>query len=176
MHIRLATPADAAEINTIYAPSVMGSAASFELKAPTNSEMTERISRTLAERPWLVCEEQGAVCGYAYAARHRERLGYQWSVEVSVYVHQGKRRAGVASALYGELLAQLVWQGFYNAYAIITLPNAASVVLHERFGFVPVGICRNAGFKLGRWWDVGWWQKSLREYTVPAAAPSGLAG
>ncbi len=123
--------------------------------------MAERIRHTLAERPWLVYAEAGEVWGYAYAARHRERFAYQWSVDVSVYVHHARHRSGLGRALYWELFQQLKALGYYNAYAGITLPNAGSVGLHESFGFIPVGIYRNVGFKLGRWWDVGWWQKRL---------------
>lgn len=176
MQIRLAKPSDAAAINAIYAPSITEGVASFELVLPTDAEMAERIRRTVGERPWLVYEDGGAVWGYAYAARHRERLAYQWSVEVSVYVHRAKHRSGVARALYQELFQELTRLGYYNAYAGITLPNAASVALHESFGFAPVGVYRHAGFKLGRWWDVGWWQKSLCAHTVAVDAPIALAG
>jgi len=176
MQIRLARIADAAEINAIYAPHITEGVASFETTPPTDAEMAERIRRTLGERPWLVYEDGGTVWGYAYAARHRERLAYQWSVEVSVYVHRQKHRTGVGRALYQLLLPELARLGYYNAYAGITLPNAASVALHESFGFAPVGVYRHAGFKLGRWWDVGWWQKSLCAHTVPVDAPLALAG
>jgi len=138
--------------------------------------MAERIRRTLAERPWLVCEEMDALCGYAYTACHRERHAYQWSVEVSVYVDHARHRRGVGCALYRELFGRLARQGYYNAYAGITLPNVASVALHESFGFVPVGVYRNIGFKMGRWWDVGWWQKSLSAHTVPVDTPVKLTG
>jgi L-amino acid N-acyltransferase YncA len=175
MHIRLAALADAPAINAIYAPSITDGVASFEQTPPTDAEMAERIRRTLVERPWLVYEEAEMVWGYAYAARHRERLAYQWSVEVSVYVHPGRRGSGLGRALYQELFQQLKGLGYYNANAGITLPNAASVALHEAFGFVPVGIYRNTGFKMGRWWDVGWWQKRLSAHTVPMDAPLALA-
>lgn len=176
MYIRLATLADAPAINAIYTPSITDGAASFGQTPPTDAEMAERIRCTLAERPWLVYEEADTVWGYAYAARHRERFAYQWSVDVSVYVHRAKHRSGVGHALYRELFQQLWCQGYYNAYAGITLPNVASVALHESFGFVPVGIYRNVGFKLGRWWDVGGRQKRLCAHTVPIDAPLALAG
>lgn len=175
MQIRLAKPADAAAINAIYAPHITEGVASFETTPPTEAEMAERIRRTVGERPWLVYEDGGTIWGYAYAARHRERLAYQWSVETSVYVHRQKHRAGVGRALYQALFQELTRLGYYNAYAGVTLPNAASVALHESFGFLPVGVYRHAGFKLGRWWDVGWWQKSLCAHTVPVSPPEYLA-
>lgn len=176
MHIRLATIADAAAINVIYTHYVRTGVASFEFAPPTDREIGERIAKIVGERPWLVQEEAGEVWAYAYAGRHGERLAYQWSVDVSVYVHPDRRGSGLGRALYRELFQQLKGLGYYNAYAGITLPNAGSVGLHESFGFVPVGIYRNVGFKLGRWWDVGWWQKRLCAHTVPVDAPLALAG
>ena len=176
MHIRLATVADAPAINAIYAHYVRNGVASFEFAPPTDREMGERIANVVTERPWLVYEEAGGIGAYAYAGRHKERLAYQWSVDVSVYVHPGRHRNGLGRTLYRELFQQLKVLGYYNAYAGITLPNAGSVALHESFGFVPVGIYRNVGFKLGRWWDVGWWQKRLSMHTVPVDAPLALVG
>lgn len=174
--IRIATPDDGAQVAEIYAPSVAVAVTSFELEPPAPAEMARRIATTLSARPWLVCERQAEqgdaharrLAGYAYAALHRERQGYQWSTDVSVYVHEDARRAGVGFGLYTSLLAVLALQGFYNAYGGITLPNPASVGLHEAIGFVPVGIYRSVGYKFGRWHDVGWWHYQLR---TPAAAP-----
>ena len=174
MPIRLATPGDAAAINAIYTPNVTDSAISFELIPPTDAEMAERIAKVQQDLPWLVGERDGALAGYAYAVRHRERAAYQWSVETSVYVAADARRRGVARRLYAELFAWLVRLGYYTAYAGIALPNPASVALHEACGFMPVGVYRNAGFKHCHWWDVGWWQKSLTDYRVPIAAPLAL--
>lgn len=174
MQIRLATPADAPAINAIYRPSVTEGVASFELTPPSDAEMAERIRGTLVERPWLVYVDGGEVRGYAYAGRHQDRPAYQWSVNVSVYVHASMRGRGVGSVLYRELFLRLADQGYYNAYAGITLPNVASVALHESFGFLPVGVYRNVGFKLGRWWDVGWWQKRIAPHTVPTHTPDHL--
>jgi phosphinothricin acetyltransferase len=171
MNIRLATSADASAINAIYRPFVTGSAVSFELEPPTDAAMAGRMAETLKRFPWLVAEDAAGIAGYAYGARHRDRAAYQWSVETSVYVHPERRRTGVARALYGELFARLETQGYFTAFAGISLPNAASVGLHVALGFEPVGVYRRAGFKFGAWHDVGWWQKPLRNYTVPAAAP-----
>jgi L-amino acid N-acyltransferase YncA len=173
MEIRLATPGDAPAINAIYRPYVTDSSVSFELEPPTDFVVAERIGNTLRQLPWLVCAMDGAICGYAYAARHRERPAYQWSVETSVYVASGQQRRGMARTLYAKLFSLLVEYGYYTAYAGIALPNPASVALHEAFGFEPIGVYRNAGYKFGTWWDVGWWQKALRPYEDPATAPWG---
>ena len=124
--------------------------------------MHGRIATTLRHLPWLVCERQGEVLGYVYASPHRARPAYQWSVDVSVYIHPGARRIGIAQALYTSLFQLLVLQGFCNCYAGITLPNPASVGLHESLGFQPVGVYQNVGYKLGAWHDVGWWQRGLK--------------
>ena len=85
--IRLATEHDAAQLQAIYAPNVRDTAISFELVPPTVDEMRQRIRKTLEQLPWVVCEHQGEVLGYAYASAHRARAAYQWSVDVSVYIH-----------------------------------------------------------------------------------------
>jgi L-amino acid N-acyltransferase YncA len=164
MKIRTASPDDAAAVAAIYAPVVTGTAISFETEAPDAAEMRQRIARTAqAGLPWLVAEDEaGAVCGYAYAGRHRERAAYQWSVDATVYVADGRRGQGVGRALYAVLLPLLAELGYCQAFAGIALPNAASVGLHEAVGFAPLGVYRNVGFKLGRWRDVGWWQRELR--------------
>jgi L-amino acid N-acyltransferase YncA len=152
---------DAAACAAIYAPHVEASAISFEERPPSAAEMAERIARTAATHPWLVAERGGEVAGYAYACRHRERPGYRWAVDVSVYVADGHRGQGVGRDLYEELFARLRRQGFHTACAGITLPNRASVALHERLGFLAVGVNRRIGWKDGAWRDVGWWQLQL---------------
>jgi L-amino acid N-acyltransferase YncA len=159
--IRLATPSDAAPIAAIYAPAVTDLPTSFELAPPDADEMARRVATTLARTPWLVCERDGAVLGYAYASAHRERAAYRWSVDVSAYVRADARRLGVARALYASLLALLARQGFRNAYAGVTLPNDASVGLHQAVGFTPVGAYRGVGYKLGAWHDVAWFERPL---------------
>jgi L-amino acid N-acyltransferase YncA len=159
--IRLAEPSQAKEVLDIYGPIVASTAISFETEVPTRQEMEARIAAALTFAPWLVCVEGERVLGYAYASRHRDRAAYRWSVDVSVYVGEASRRSGVGRALYTSLLALLRLQGFRAAHAGITLPNDASVRLHESLGFRPVGVYRRVGWKCGRWHDVGWWQLPL---------------
>ena len=161
--IRLASADDAEGMLAIYAPVVRETAISFELEPPSVEEFRGRIETTLARYPWLACEIDGVVAGYAYASEYKPRAAYRWSVEVTVYVSADFRRRGVGGALYSALFERLRAMGFYNAYAAITLPNDASVGLHESFGFEHLGTMRNVGFKLGEWRDVGWWQMGLRE-------------
>ncbi|HEV2864690.1 MAG TPA: arsinothricin resistance N-acetyltransferase ArsN1 family B [Pyrinomonadaceae bacterium] len=172
--IRPATVDDAAQVLDIYAPVVRDSPTSFELAPPSIEEMAGRISKCLGHGAWLACERRGVVVGYAYGGRWRERPAYRWSIEVSVYVREGERGRGTGRALYTSLLAALRVQGFFNAYAGITLPNAASVRLHETMGFEPVGVYRRAGYKFGAWHDVGWWQLALKAPDTDPAEPRAL--
>ncbi len=172
--IRLATERDAEQIADIYAPNVTDTVISFEFEPPSADEMRRRIEVTLERYPWLVCERQGRVLGYAYASAHSSRAAYQWSVDVSVYVHEDARRLGVGRALYASLFAALDLQGFYNAYAGATLPNPASVGLHESVGFRRVGVYRGVGYKLGAWHDVVWWHLPLRERVADPDPPVDL--
>ena len=174
--IRLARPGDAADLLVIYAPVVRDTVISFELQVPTEEEMRARIEKTLVTHPWLVDERDGRVAGYAYASQHRVRAAYQWSVDVSCYVHPEARGKGVGGGLYRALLGILRRQGFQSAYAGIALPNAASVRLHESVGFTHIGVYREAGFKLGAWHDTGWWQCRLGEAPANPEPPRPLAG
>ena len=162
MPIRSADAArDAQACAEIYAPYVLENAASFEEVAPDAREMGERIRRFTATHPWLVAEEEGRVVGYAYASPHRDRASYRWSADVTVYIAGSHHRRGLGRQLYERLLALLREQRFHSAIAGITLPNDASVGLHEALGFQRVGVYREIGFKHGAWHDVGWWQLQL---------------
>ena len=172
--IRLARVGDAAQITTIYAPVVASSAISFELDPPTEAIIAERIASTLPAYPWLVSEDAGSIVGYAYASQHRSRAAYQWSADVSVYIHERWRGQGAGRALYTMLFALLQAQGYANIYAGIALPNPGSVALHEAMGMTPVGIYRHVGYKLGAWHDVGWWEGALQSPPEPPAPPRPL--
>lgn len=170
MEVRLADPGrDADAVAVIYRPAIETSVASFEAPAPDGVEMARRIRATLQRTPWLVAEEGTELVGYAYAAQHRERAGYRWSVDVSVYVAAGAQERGIGRALYTELFDLIRRQGFVNAYAGIALPNPASVALHERFGMRLIGVYERVGFKFDRWVDVAWYGVRLAE---PDGRPS----
>jgi phosphinothricin acetyltransferase len=128
---------------------------------PDAEEFARRIESVSERYPWLVAEEDGTIAGYAYATAHRELAAYRWAADVAVYVGDGYRRRGVGRALYGGLLPLLERQGVQVVYAGVTLPNDASVGLHEALGFQPVGVYRRVGWKAGAWHDVGWWQLDL---------------
>jgi phosphinothricin acetyltransferase len=162
MVIRHADPGrDGAGCAAIYAPYVRDSVASFEEREPSAEEFARRIELISRSHPWLVADDDGELAGYAYAAPHRERAAYRWAAEVAVNVAPHRRRQGIGRALYGALLPLLVRQGLRIVCAGITLPNDASVALHESFGMEPVGVYRRIGWKFGAWHDVGWWQGEL---------------
>ena len=171
--IRLAKPGDAAAIQSIYTPTVAETAVSFELEPPSVEEMRRRIETTLLTLPWVVYDSDGVV-GYAYAGLFRSRPAYQWTVEVTVYVHPAHRGMGVGRALYTSLFECLRVQGYRTALAVIALPNPASVALHERLEFRPIGVFHNVGYKLGTWHDVGWWEISLQSPPNPPLRPRTL--
>ncbi len=163
MLIRHADPElDAAACAAIYAPAVIATVASLEERAPEPHEMAERIRIVSRHYPWLVAEADGRVVGYACAGRHRDRASYRWTADVTVYVAPDHHRRGVGRALYAALFELLRAQGVRNLCAGITLPNQASVGLHEAMGFRPVGVYREIAYKLGAWRSTSWWQLSLR--------------
>ena len=162
--IRPAAEQDAAAVAAIYAPYVEQTAISFEEIPPTPDEMAARIAKSRSRWQWLVAEQDGGVIGYAYGSQHRERAAYRWSVEVSAYVDRHHHRQGIGRALYEVLLPELAEKGFCTAFAGMTLPNESSVRLHAAMGFSPIGTFRSIGWKFGRWHDVAWCQRTLREH------------
>ena len=159
--VRPATVADAAACVEIYRPYVLDTAITFETDVPTVAEMADRIVDARVMHEWLVLEVDGAVTGYAYARQFNSRAAYQWSVETSVYLAQGRLRSGGGRMLYAALLRRLTERGFRRAFAGIAQPNDASNALHHAFGFRRAGHYRRVGWKLGAWHDVQWWQLDL---------------
>lgn len=172
--IQQARAEDGAAIARIYEPYVRHTPITFEETPPSAGEMAGRISQTLVLFPYLVGEIDGHLVGYAYASPHRLRASYRWSVDVAVYLDSAHHRRGIGRMLYGQLLPQLAAQGYVMAYAGVTLPNAASIGLHESIGFKRVGVYKNVGYKAGAWRDVGWWERQLID-PLPAAPAEPIA-
>lgn len=159
MPVRPADPdRDAQRCAEIYAPAITGGHASFEEEPPDAAEMALRIA---TGRAWLVAERDGVVRGYANAYPHNVREGYRWTANVAVYVDPAARRQGIGRELYAALLPRLRDDGLRWAVALIALPNAASVALHEAFGFERAGVLREIGYKHGAWHDVAYYQHEL---------------
>jgi L-amino acid N-acyltransferase YncA len=162
--IRPATAQDASAIASIYEPIVRDTPISFETDPPSTEDIAARIRRAVE---WIVFERDGEVVGYAYAAPFHPRASYAWSVEVSIYLAEDARGAGIGRVLVSDLLQRLERRGFVNAFAGVALPNPSSVRLFESFGFEKVAHQRKVGFKLGAWLDVAWWQLELNPPTIP---------
>ena len=171
MNVRFATPADAPAILDIYGPYITNSTITFEYDVPMVAEFAERIRTIQQQFPYLVAEVDGKLLGYAYASRHRDRMAYQRSADTSVYVHPDGHRKGIARYLYTTLFDLLRRQGYYNAYAGITLPNVPSEAFHRSFGFEPVGVYTNVGYKFGAWHSVIWLQRSLQPHQLNPVPP-----
>lgn len=167
--IRPAEEADADAILAIYAPYVENTAITFEHEVPAPEEFRRRMRGILGTYPYLVCTVGGAVQGYAYAARQKERAAYGWNAELSVYLSPALTGRGAGKALYRALMEILRLQGVVTVYGGVTLPNPASEGLHESMGFAEAGVHRRTGYKDGRWLDVRLYEKGIGEYAVPPA-------
>lgn len=136
--------------------------------------MGQRVRAVLRQYPWLVCETEDGVVGYAYATAHRDRAAYRWSVDASTYISDKAHRRGIARDLYSRLFRILVIQGYRNVYAGITLPNPASYEFHKSMGFREVGIYHRVGYKLGQWHDTIWLERALAEHVADPPEPVAL--
>lgn len=170
--IRLATTADAAALSAIYRPYVEESRISFEDAAPGEAEMVRRIAGDPPGLyPWMVCEADGRVLGFATSSAFRTRRAYRWAVETGIYLAEDACGRGLGRMLLDRLLSLLQRQGFVAAIGAIALPNPGSVKLHEALGFTYSGTYSAVGFKCGEWIDVGLWQKDLAARTARPDEP-----
>lgn len=173
--ISLAAIQDATQIAEIYRPYVETTPISFEYEAPDAAEIASRMQKVRgAELPWLVAKDGNRVLGYAYATKHKDRAGYQWCVESSVYVALDAHRGGIGRALYTRLFEILRDLGYHNVYAGATLPNEQSEKFHESFGFKEAGRYPNIGFKHGSWHDTVWWYLPLGDNSISPERPRRL--
>lgn len=160
--IRPAKSQDSAEIARIYNYYVQNTPITFEEKDVDQREMERRLERIRdSGKPCIVAESSQRIVGYAHAALWKERSAYRFTVELAVYLDPMHLGQGVGSDLYGVLFDELSQRGIKNAVACITLPNQASVALHEKFGMKKVAHFSKVGFKFNQWLDVGYWQKNL---------------
>jgi L-amino acid N-acyltransferase YncA len=159
--IRPCTPADTAQICEIYNHYVEHTIVTFEELPVTTAEMERRIREVTMQWPWLVCEEGGSVVGYAYAGPWKARSAYRFAVESTVYLAVGQQGRGLGAALYRRLIDELARCGAHCVIGGVSLPNAASVALHEKLGFRKIGQFCEVGWKLGHWVDVGYWELML---------------
>ena len=161
--IRFVRADDSAALLRIYGEYI-DTPVTFECVLPSEQAFAERIAAISEEYPYLVCEAEGVIVGYAYAHRQREREAYQWNAELSVYLDRAYIRKGLGGRLYRILLDMLRVQGIRNVYASVTVPNQASERLHESMGFVRLGTYHSTGYKAGRWHDVAWFERAIAPY------------
>ena len=173
--IRPAGPADLEQLNTIYNHYVETSPATFDVEPISMEQRREwfRHFATSGRYRLFVASEGPLVLGYASSSPHRPRRAYETSIETTAYVAAGATGRGIGAALYGALFEALAGEDLHRAYAGITLPNPASVALHERFGFRRAGTFTEQGRKFGRYWDVAWFEKQLPGLEGPESAPKG---
>ena len=159
--IRDATLEDAPDIARIYNYYIENTIVTFEETQVSADEMLSRMKKVQEELPWLVKEDGGKVTGYAYASRWSGRCAYRHSAESSVYLDPDAVGSGTGSELYSRLFAELRSRSYHTVIGGIALPNAASVAIHERFGFEKVAHFKETGWKFNKWIDVGYWQLFL---------------
>ena len=161
--IREAAEADVAQITAIYADEVKHGIATFEEMVPSAEDMADRMAHIKCRAlPYLVAERAGTVLGYAYAGQFHPRAAYRYTLEDTVYIAKDARRQGVAKALLDRLLTRCEAIGARQMMALITsVPDSASIALHQRLGFQSMGVAPAVGFKFGRWLDVAYMQRPI---------------
>jgi len=160
--VRPAQAGDAQSIAEIYNYYIRNTSITFEEQDVTAVEMAQRIKETTAEElPYLVLEEDGVLRGYAYASKWKGRCAYRYSVEITVYLSPDAGGHGYGSLLYTQLFSELKTLGYHVAMAGISLPNEASIALHEKFGMRKVAHFEEVGFKFDQWVDVAYWQCNI---------------
>ena len=157
--IREAQVSDAKTISEIYNYYIVNTIITFETEPITPEEIVHRIEKYKQVGDYLVFEENGVVIGYAYVSMFRDRKAYENSVESTIYLKDGYGGKGIGFELYSELLARVSTK-YHVIVAGISLPNEASVRLHEKCGFKKVGQFPEVGRKFDQWIDVGFWQKN----------------
>ena len=168
MAIRPARDDDFSAITAITNHYIVTSAVHFAYEPLAEAALRAQWHGYRERFPWFVIEDAGQVVGFAKAGTWRDRAAYAWTAETGVYLADSARGRGLGRRVYVAMLDELVARGFRSAVAGITLPNDPSVALHLALGFEPVGTFRDAGWKMGAWRDVGFWQK---RFATDAAGP-----
>ncbi len=161
--VRDGTEADLGGVAAIYTHYVLKTTITFNTHVRTPAEWRDRFRGNVVEGPYdlLVAEMDGVVVGYVETLPFRPKPAYAHSTELSIYTAPDVAGTGVGSALYRELFERLEGRDFHRAFAIISLPNDASVAFHERWGFVHRGTLTEAGRKFDRWIDVSYYERAL---------------
>ncbi len=173
--IRFASPDDAEAILSIYAPYVISSPVTFETTVPRVYDFKRRIAANAASLPFLVCEADGKIAGYAYAVNQKFGAAFSWNTCLYVYISNEYQRCNIASALYLAILSLLKAQEYRKVLALVTSSNGVSEAFHNAFGFEKVGTVKKAGYKLGRWHSVSIFEKQLSDSDTPPCPTKSIA-
>ena len=174
MLLQLIKEEDISEVLEIYAPYVQNTPITFECDIPSLENFSDRVHHYTEQYPWIVAKDHGKILGYAYASTYRSREAYQWCCELSVYLRPQAQGMDLGRTLYSALMDLLTLQGYYTVYGVITLPNEASLALHNQLGFSMDGIQENCGFKLGSWHNTAIMSKTLRDFEPPVSGPKSI--
>lgn len=154
MLLRLAEVSDSDSILNIYKPYILNTSVTFEYTVPSSENFRKRVESILSQYPYLVCEDDGNIVAYCYAARFKERAAFGWDCELSIYMKDEYKGRGIGKALYGAVIDICELMNLRNIYGLVVYPNEASEKLHERFGFQLEGVLKKTGYKFGEWLDV----------------------
>ncbi|WP_166963593.1 GNAT family N-acetyltransferase [Yeosuana marina] len=159
--IRPVKLSDTENLLHIYNYYVVHTVATFDLEPLSLEAFTDKIKSIILNYPFVVYEENNEILGYAYGSKFRPKPAYNKTVESTVYVKHGVHGKQIGTQLYADLLALLKRDNFHIVLGVLTLPNEASIKLHEKFGFKQVAHLKEAGLKFDKWHDVGFWQLTL---------------
>ncbi|WP_100612015.1 GNAT family N-acetyltransferase [Confluentibacter lentus] len=152
---------DAKQIVDIYNYYVLNSIVTLDLVPFSVQDFEEKIKTISSQFPFIVYEENNVLLGYAYANTFRTKPAYNRTVELTIYLKYDALGKQIGKKMYSELLDQLKKQNYHVVIGGLTLPNDASIKLHEKFGFDKVAHFKEVGYKFNKWHDVGFWQLIL---------------
>jgi phosphinothricin acetyltransferase len=159
--IRNVTIDDAQELVAIYNYYVTDTIVTFDKESFSIASFENKINDIYPNFPFLVFEENNEILGYAYGSKWRKKPSYDNTAEITIYIKNGIHGKGIGTKLYYELIQSLKTQNFHTLIGGLTLPNDASIRLHEKFGFKKVAHFKEVGRKFDQWLDVGFWQLTL---------------
>lgn len=152
---------DAQELLEMYNYYVINTTVNFDIEPLSLKTFTDKLNIITADYPFIVLEENNEILGYAYGSRFRPRAAYNYVAESTVYVKHTAHGKQIGSKLYAELIRLLKETDLHTVLGVLTIPNEASIKLHEKFGFEQVANLKEVGLKFGEWQNVGIWQLKL---------------
>lgn len=164
--IRAAVDADVPQLAELYNHYILNSVATFDTEPHTIAQKREWFAGYADSGPYRVMvavEPDGRIVGESYSSPFHRKAAYRSSVETSVYLLPGEVGRGLGTRLWDALYAELLQaDDVHQLFALITLPNDASVAMTENCGYTLSGVWKEAGRKFGRYHDVSIWQRPLR--------------